>query len=265
MSGTPVTGLPYYVSAAAPAPGFTAFSAMHFWTVMVCLAVMVVMTGLGGVVQRRSERAEWWLRHIYGWLCFGVWGFSVTWYMQRVHFVWKESLPLQFCDMGLLVAGGVLLTRARWLRGLLYFWTCTFTVQAFLTPVLDSGPTSMNFALFWLSHTMIAGPALYDVVVGKFRPQWSDAVRSYVISFFYAALLMIVDNLTGWNYGYVGPTKPGARTILDVLGDYPLRVLWMVLIASFGFLLVWLPWGIGGRERGTKGSRDRGIEGEIKN
>jgi len=263
MGGRPMTGIPatsftYYVSAATPATGFTAFSAMHFWTVMVCFAVMVVLTGLGGVVQPRSEQGEQWVRRIYGWLCFGVWGFSVMWYMQRVNFVWKESLPLQFCDMGLLVSGGVLLTRARWLRGLLYFWTCTFTVQAFLTPVLDSGPTSMNFALFWLSHTMIAGPAMYDVVVGGFRPQWADAVRSYLISFFYAALLLVIDNLTGWNYGYVGPTKPGARTILDVLGEYPLRVVWMVLIAAVGFFLVWLPWGVGGGGKGTKGQRDKG-------
>jgi len=252
MSGIPESSNPFYVSASAAGSGFRPFSPLHFWTVAVCVAVMLVLAALGVFLRRHYEPGERWLRRIYGWACFGTYGFSVTWFMLRKNFVWKESLPLQFCDLGLLVSGGVLLFRPRWLRGLLYFWTCTFTIQAFITPVLDSGPTSMSFALFWLSHTMIAGPAIYDVTVGRFRPEFADAVRSYAISFFYAAVLLVLDKLTGWNYGYVGPTKPGAPTLLDALGDYPLRVLWMTLIAAVGFALVWLPWGLAKRKQGAE-------------
>jgi uncharacterized membrane protein YwaF len=84
--------------------------------------------------------------------------------------------------------------------------------------------------------------AVYDLVVGKFRPAFSDFVRSYAISFFYSAALMVLDIRTGWNYGYVGPTKPSTTTLVDALGEFPLRVLWMLLLASVGFVLAWLPW-----------------------
>ena len=225
------------------APGFQAFTAEHYCTVAGCACMMATAAGAGVCLHRiHGPKAERRFRRTLGWAAIGVFVFSVIWNVLPQNLDWEVSLPLQYCDLGLLVAGGALLTNARWLRGLLYFWGTVFTVQAFATPVLDSGPDTVTFWLFWAAHTAITGSCVYDLVAGGFRPVFSDAMRSYLISFGYGFVLLVLDNLTGWDYGYVGPGKPGAKTLLDALGGYPTRVMWMALLAAAGFVIAWLPW-----------------------
>jgi len=225
------------------APGFQAFTLAHYATVAICVAA-IVMVARGGIYLRRTHGAAAARRgrRVLGGFCLVIYAAYLAWLWQPENFQWTVSLPLEFCDMALLVAAGVLLTEARWLRGLLYFWTWVFSLQAFVTPVLQKGPATVDFWLFWLAHTAIAGAAVYNLAVDKFRPSFTDAVRSYVISIFYAVGLLALDNFTGWNYGYVGPAKPGTPTLLDALGGYPLRLLWMALIAAAGFALALAPW-----------------------
>ncbi len=225
-----------------PETGFHAFTTAHFVTVAVCAGVIALAAGLGKKWQRCNPGLEARWRKVQGWLCIAIYLVYQAWLWLPQNFSWPESLPLEFCDMGLLAAAAALLTRARWVRGLLYFWMFVFTLQAFITPVLQKGPATPDFWLFWIAHTAIANAAVYDLVAGNFRPTLEDGVRSYVISFLYVTALLVLDNLTGWNYGYVGPFKPSTPTLIDALGDYPLRVVWMMLIAAAGFVVVWLPW-----------------------
>jgi hypothetical integral membrane protein (TIGR02206 family) len=229
--------------AAADAPGFRAFTATHYLTVAGCAAVIVGVVWTGIYLRRaHGADAERHWRWALAAFCLGIYSAYQIWLWQPENFGWTVTLPLEFCDLAMLVAAGVLLTGAPWLRGLLYFWTWVFVLQAFLTPVLQKGPATVDFWLFWLAHGAIVGASVYDLAVGKFRPTFADAVRSYVISIFYAVALVVLDNLTGWNYGYVGPAKPGSPTLLDALGGYPLRLLWMAFLTAAGFALVWLPW-----------------------
>mgnify|MGYP001557507618 CR=1 FL=1 len=224
----------------AEADGFRAFTTTHLVTVAACAALIALIAVLGRMLQKSGGEPR--LRRALGWMCIAIYAVYQVWLWLPKNFSWPESLPLEFCDMSLLVAAGALLRRTRWVRGLLYFWAVVFTIQAFATPVLQKGPSSPGFWLFWASHTAILNAAVYDLAVGKFRPALADGVRSYILSFFYAAALLVLDNLTGWNYGYVGPFKPATPTLLDALGGYPLRVVWMMLIAAIGFFIAWLPW-----------------------
>jgi len=225
----------------ADAAGFRPFTSMHLWMVFGSVACMALAAGMGQQLQKRG-RGEPDLRRVLGWLNVAVYVAYLAWLWQPRNFEWPVSLPLEFCDMGMLVAAGALLLHAHWLRGMLYFWACVFTIQAFITPVLSKGPDTPDFWLFWAAHAVVMVAAVYDVAVGKFRPIFADGARSYVISLFYAATLLILDNLTGWDYGYVGPSKPSTPTLLDSLGEYPLRLVWMLLIAAAGFFIAWLPW-----------------------
>lgn len=227
---------------AAIEPGFRAFTALHYETVAVCVLLMAGLAGLGCHWRSRQPAAETKLRRGIAWFCLAVYAVYLAWLWQPRNFVWDRSLPLEFCDMGLLVAAAVLLTNTAWLRGLLYFWATVFTLQAFLTPVLQQGPATPDFWLFWAAHFGIEAAAVYDVVVRKFRPTFVDAMRCYVISVLYGVVILILDLLTGWDYGFVGPNKPSTPTLLDALGPFPLRILWMMLITAVGFALAWLPW-----------------------
>jgi hypothetical integral membrane protein (TIGR02206 family) len=243
--------LPFSILAASETPGFRAFTMAHYLTVATCTAVIAAVTWRGIYLKNtHSAAAERRWRRALGGFCLVIYAAYLAWLWLPENFGWTVSLPLEFCDMALLVAAGVLLTEMKWLRGLLYFWTWVFSIQAFVTPVLQKGPTTVDFWLFWLAHGAIAGAAVYNLAVDGFRPTFADAARSYVISIFYAVGLLVLDNFTGWNYGYVGPAKPGTPTLLDALGGYPLRLLWMALIAAAGFALALAPWA-----RGTSNSQ----------
>ena len=54
--------------------------------------------------------------------------------------------------------------------------------------------------------------------------------------------MFTIDAVFGLNYGYVGDTMPSRPTLLDVLGPWPLRVLFMMLLGAGGMTVLWLPW-----------------------
>ena len=80
------------------------------------------------------------------------------------------------------------------------------------------------------------------LVVQRFRPNLRDLRNAWIFTFCYFILLVVLDRIFGWTYGFVGPSKPGAPTPLDVLGDYPLRLLVMIPVTTGLYLLAWWPW-----------------------
>lgn len=224
---------------------FTPYSATHAISVAACafLAGVVIAQGLRARA-RGTEEAQ--RRRLAPWII-PLWALMNVYYM--IPFTPWRSLPLQVCDLGGLLAAVALMGDRRWARSLLYFWGLVLSSQAFVQPVLTVGPSSLEFWIFWLAHAIIVGGACYELIVRRFRPDARDLVVAIAISLAYLAAMFVLDRSTGWNYAYVGPTKPDQPTLVDRLGPYPLRVLWMILIGTGAFVLAYLPWAIAARRR----------------
>ena len=225
---------------------FVPFTMFHIATVAVCAAAMLGACWLGRKwhphVKERKFRLVW------GWavLIYQTW--YVVWYALPSRWDWKESLPLQLCDLAAFVAGMAMVTQWHRWRTLLYFWGIGLSTQAFLTPTLDLGIMHTKFWLFWVGHTAIVGSAVYDVVVRGFRPRARDLgfailFTSYgVLLVFYFNVLLTDLVKEPISYWYVGPSKPEKPTIIDELGPWPLRVLWLSGIVICDFILLWAVW-----------------------
>ena len=135
-------------------------------------------------------------------LAIGVWVLSYVWLNWGA--IDPKVLPLQVCGLMGVVAPLALLTGNRWLRAAMYFCTFTLTIQAFIQPILVLGPVTLEFWRFWLLHSLILCCAVYDLVVLRFRPGWSDVARACVMSAGYVALIVPVNLMIGTNYGFVG-------------------------------------------------------------
>ncbi|MGQ0538935.1 MAG: TMEM164-related integral membrane acyltransferase, partial [Gemmatimonadaceae bacterium] len=114
--------------------------------------------------------------------------------------------------------------------------------QAILTPDLESGPAKHAFWIFWLMHVLIVGGAVYALVVRGYRPTRRDCGFAIAVGWLWLAIVFGLNLLTGENYGYLGPAKPSQPTLIDVLGPWPLRVLWMGLLGTAAMALLQLPW-----------------------
>ena len=60
------------------------------------------------------------------------------------------------------------------------------------------------------------------------------------------ALVIPINVIFDLNYGYLGSfvPNPDVPTLVDYLGPWPLRILWMSLLVIFMFTLLWLPWAV---------------------
>ncbi len=178
------------------------------------------------------------LRLIIATLALLAWLTSLIFYLQPTRFDWSKSLPIELCDLTALIAPLALFTSLRPLRAILHFWAFALCTQFFITPVHTPG--SPAFIVGWFLHAAIVGSALFDALALNFRPRWTDLRTAILAGVLYLALIFPFNIATGFNYGYVGPAKPGTPTIVDALGRWPLRVLWISIIAATAMTLVML-------------------------
>ncbi len=156
-----------------------------------------------------------------------------------------KTLPLQMCHWAALAAGFYLVTRARRLAVLLYFWGLGLCTQALITPALEEGPATHVFWYFWLSHGMIVGVAAYALAVHGFRPTWRDLRFASLAAAGYAGIAIAVNLAIGANYGFLGPSKPSLPTIVDALGPWPQRLPVIFAIVAGAMAVLMLPWAFG--------------------
>lgn len=156
----------------------------------------------------------------------------------------RYSLPLQFCDLSAAVAALSFATPSRALHSLAWFWGIGLGTQAVFTPDLSGGPGTLEFWAFWAYHVAVVGAGVYAVTVRRFRPRWPDLRFAAGLGVAWAILMFLIDAAFGLNYGYFGRSDPGQPTLLDFLGPWPLRCLFMVMLGVTAMTLLWLPWWI---------------------
>jgi hypothetical integral membrane protein (TIGR02206 family) len=224
---------------------FAAYTWLHLLSVAVCAVLIAAPTLLGSALNKDGERI---VRLALAALAVAYWlAYNVWWNWNGLDP--RSGLPLQLCDINGLTAPLALVSRWRFARATLYFWTAALTVQAFIQPTLTQGPASPVFWAFWTAHTLIVACAVYDIVVGGFRPGWRDLGYAMLASAVYIALVLPIDVWLGANYGFVGNPPAGVSIppFIDALGPWPLRAVILVALAPLGFVIVLLPWRVAGR------------------
>lgn len=154
---------------------------------------------------------------------------------------WAEFMPLHLCHLALFACVDACLTRRQISYELAYFWGLGGTLQGLLTPGLQAGYPSAEFALFFLGHGGIVACVLFLTVAFQLRPQWKSAIRAYSAILVYALFAGAFNALTGQNYGFLC-AKPQASTLFDWLGPWPWYILSAAALCAVLFVILYLPW-----------------------
>jgi hypothetical integral membrane protein (TIGR02206 family) len=219
---------------------FYPYTRDHYLALLVTAVVTVGLSWLG-VKWRGTSRGQTLHR---AWLIVVVLVqvLSLYYYIWHRGFDWEHSLPLEICDLAGMVAVVSLATGRRTPRLILYYWAFALTTNAFVTPILRQGPESLRYYAFWVTHLVILATAVYDVVVHRFRPKAWDFAMITLVMCLYGAVVIPLDVIMGYNYGFVGNAQPDTPTAVDILGPWPLRLVWMFLVVHGLFALLTVVW-----------------------
>ena len=166
-----------------------------------------------------------------------------------------QSLPLQLCDVAILVTAAALWTRNRLAVEVSYFWGLAGTIQALFTPDVPQHFPSNPYFQYYIAHGGVVAASLILVVGMRLHPRPWAVVRVAGLTIAYAALVGITDAVTGANYMYLR-SKPPSPTLLDVLGPWPVYIFSATLIAFVLFAILDAPFAL----RRVLSSGQRGAE-----
>lgn len=219
------------------ADAFTPFSVVHGVVVAaVAVATTIVVALSRGLPSRQRDRRR---KQIAVFIIAVQIVYQAYWLLLRRDS--GESLPLHMCDIAGAVAVAAFVAPIRLFRGLLYYWGLGLSSLAFLIPVLEQGPASPEFWLFWLSHWVIVGGAVYLVAVDRFRPTWRDLGTAVALMLVYGIVTVFLNIEWGTNYMYTGDHPMPTPGDLDLAWPMP-RLFAFGIAASLLMLAVHLPW-----------------------
>jgi hypothetical integral membrane protein (TIGR02206 family) len=219
---------------------FRPFSLLH-WAMVAGLSLLwgcLIELGLKGQGTARLRRAEQGV----AWMMVGAWLAVKGWWLLPANFNLAYSLPIEICDLLLLIVAFTFLWGHRGWVTLLYFWGLGLSLQGILTPDLQAGPQHPEFWLFWFHHGVIVGTALYQVIVYHYHPTWRDYRQAVAVGLAYLAIIFPLNILLQLNYGYLGQATPSQPSLIDFLGPWPWRVAIMTGLAVAVMALLLLPW-----------------------
>jgi len=216
---------------------FRMFTGLH----ALVLASILALTAAAIAAGRRARDARPVERAV-GWAYAAAWLTTYAFLLFPPLHDPAKTYPLQLCHLAALSSAALLVTRREWLRPLVHFWGLALSTQALVTPSLTEGPATYAFWFFWTTHGLILGTALYDVFARGYRPDWGGYRIACAGATAYGAMVLPLDLAFGWNYGFVGPSKPEVRTLVDALGPWPQRLALIVGIVAVAMAALMLPW-----------------------
>ena len=162
-----------------------------------------------------------------------------VWYVTQQIWDARFTLPLELCSLMLLAAILMLITRSRFLAGLVFFAGIGGALQALITPNLAFDYPHFRFIQFFVAHAAIILSALYMVWIERFRPTWRTLLTVMLSLNAIALAVYLLDRLLDANYMFLRG-KPDTPSVLDMLGEYPLYILAEELLALLTFTTLYI-------------------------
>lgn len=152
----------------------------------------------------------------------------------------NNIIPGHLCDIAALTAGFGLLTGRALLCELTYCWGLAGTIQGLITPNLPYNFPHPVYWSFFIQHGVIVIAALYLPLADGWRPRPGIVPRIILWNQVYFVTALLVNLSIGTNFGFL-LEKPASASLLDALGDWPVYLIWLQLLAAILMTLLLLP------------------------
>ena len=168
---------------------------------------------------------------------------KMWWLAFEYELPWERLLPLQICDVNIILCALMLLFCSYRLYEVAYFWAIAGSIAAMLMPDLPYGFPHFSFIIFYLDHGLAVVGVLYATFIFGFQPQLRSVVTAIIVTGLYALTILAVNFVLDTNYLYLR-TKPAATSILDYLGPWPWYVLGLGGLTVISCFLCYMPFAL---------------------
>jgi hypothetical integral membrane protein (TIGR02206 family) len=161
-------------------------------------------------------------------------------------------LPLELCDVSVIVVIAVLVTMKPAVFDVAYYWALAGAGNALFTPNFAQASWFV-WVQYFVSHGLIVVATLYLIWSRQARPRPGSVARAMVATNLYAVIPGVWDYVYQTDYMYLRD-KPPTPTLLSVLGPWPWYIIACEVLAFALFYLLYLPFR---RLRGLKQEDER--------
>ena len=212
---------------------FSMFSMNHL--VVLSLFIMMAMMIL---LYRKNIRPARWRKAEIG-LAFALIGMeTVNQFWMFHNGLWRvgRSLPLELCNIGLVLCILLLLTNKKIFFELLFFLAIFGATLAIFTPALKYDFPHFRFFHFFIAHAVIVWVSIYFWLVKGYKLTFFSVVKLLILLNALLPVVLSINHLHNGNYWFLRH-KPNSPSLFDVMGPYPWYILTFEgLLLSISFL-----------------------------
>lgn len=218
-------------------PAFELFGTTH----IAALGALVFLNVLLILFRNSSDGTKATLRWLLALILIGN---EIAWhYWNYLYGIWsiQTMLPLHLCSLLVWTGAFMLMTKNYRVYEFMYFMGIAGAIQALGTPGIGIyGFPHFVFFQYFLSHGLIITSAIFMTVVEGFRPTLKSILRVFVWMNLYVVIIYFVNLAIGSNYLMINE-KPSTPSLLDLLPEWPIYILYMELIGIASVLLLYFP------------------------
>lgn len=235
-----IAGMIDLFSANYQGPAFELFGTMHFAALGALAALNLLLLRFRGAPDGAKGSLRWLLALL-------LIANEVAWhYWNYIHGTWtlQTMLPLHLCSLLVWTGAYMLMTKNYRVYEFMYFMGIGGAIHALITPGLGIyGFPHFVFFQYFLSHGLIITSAIFMTAVEGLRPTWKSLLRVFVWMNIYAAVVYYLNTVLGSNYLMIN-YKPDTPSILDLLPEWPVYILYMEMIGIATMIVLYLPFAV---------------------
>jgi hypothetical integral membrane protein (TIGR02206 family) len=219
---------------------FELFGPMHLAALLALILLNLFMLRFKGADERTRHTIRWTMAII-------LWANEFAWHLWNYavgRWTIQTMLPLHLCSVLVWVGAFMLVTKNYRIYEFAYLLGISGALQALLTPDLGIyGFPHFRFFQTFISHGLIVTAAVYMTTVEGFRPTWKSLLRVGLWMNVYMFVVFFINRAIGSNYLMING-RPATPSLLDLLPDWPVYILYMEALGLVCFLLLYLPFAI---------------------
>ena len=155
-------------------------------------------------------------------------------------------VPLQLCDLALVVTAWALVSLRPRVSELAYFWGLAGSLQAVLTPDLREPFGTYWWLKFFIGHCGIVLSIVYLALTRRVEATPRSIWRVWGWTNVYAVAAGLINWRFGTNLGYLAH-KPSQPSLLDYFGPWPFYIVVLEAAAAASFALYYMPFAVAHR------------------